>query len=85
MGVVKTIRGQLKPYHEVFVCEMGAQNVGDIKELCGIAGPRHGIITALGQQHLESFKSQENIIKTKYELAVLCRKTVFCCLTAIMS
>ena len=69
MGVVKTIRGQLKPYHEVFVCEMGAQNVGDIKELCGIAGPRHGIITALGQQHLESFKSQENIIKTKYELA----------------
>lgn len=69
MGVVKTIRGQLKPYHEVFVCEMGAQNVGDIKELCGIACPRHGIITALGQQHLESFKSQENIIKTKYELA----------------
>ncbi len=69
MGVVKTVRERLKPTHEVFVCEMGAQNVGDIKELCEIAYPRHGIITALGQQHLESFKSQENIIKTKYELA----------------
>jgi len=69
MGVVKTIRERLKPTHEVFVCEMGAQNVGDIKELCDIVHPRHGIITALGQQHLESFKSQENIIKTKYELA----------------
>ncbi len=69
MGVVKTVRERLKPTHEVFVCEMGAQNVGDIKELCEIAYPRHGIITALGQQHLESFKTQENIIKTKYELA----------------
>lgn len=69
MGVVRTVRERLKPTHEVFVCEMGAQNVGDIKELCEIAYPKHGIITALGQQHLESFKTQENIIKTKYELA----------------
>lgn len=69
MGIVKTIRERLKASHEIFVCEMGAQNVGDIKELCEIAYPKHGIITALGQQHLESFKTQENIIKTKYELA----------------
>ena len=27
MGVVKTIRGSLKGYHEIFVCEMGAKKV----------------------------------------------------------
>ena len=69
MGVVKTVRGELRPYHKVFLCEMGAKWVGDIKELCDIVHPKHGIITALGDQHLESFGSVENIIKTKYELA----------------
>ena len=37
--------------------------------LCDIVHPKHGIITALGAQHLESFKTQANIIKTKYELS----------------
>lgn len=69
MGVVKTVRGGLKSYHKIFLCEMGAKWVGDIKELCDIVHPDHGIITALGDQHLESFGSVENIIKTKYELA----------------
>ena len=69
MGVVKTVRGGLKAIHKIFLCEMGAKWVGDIKELCDIVHPQHGIITALGDQHLESFGSVENIIKTKYELA----------------
>jgi UDP-N-acetylmuramoyl-tripeptide--D-alanyl-D-alanine ligase len=69
LGVVKTVRTQLKPIHEVFVCEMGARNAGDIREICDIVRPRHGVITAIGPQHLESFKSMENIVKTKFELA----------------
>lgn len=69
MGVVKTIRMQLKPTHEYFVCEMGARRVGEIKELCGIANPHDGIITSVGPQHLETFKSIENVVKTKFELA----------------
>ncbi len=69
MGIVITIRKSLKAIHKIFLCEMGAKWVGDIKELCDIVHPKHGIITALGEQHLESFGSKENIIKTKYELA----------------
>ena len=69
MGVVRTIREQLKPSHEVFVCEMGARHVGDIKEICDIVHPSHGIITSIGPQHLETFFSMENIRKTKFELA----------------
>ena len=69
MGVVKTIRENLKPIHQIFICEMGATNIGDIKEICDIVKPKIGIITSIGPQHLESFKTIDNIIKTKLELA----------------
>lgn len=68
MGVVKTIRENLKSTHQIFICEMGATNVGDIKEICDIVRPKIGIITAIGPQHLETFKTIDNIIETKFEL-----------------
>ncbi|GHV29174.1 Mur ligase [Synergistales bacterium] len=69
LGVVKTIREDLKPFHEIFVCEMGARSRGDIKEICGIVKPKYGVITSIGPQHLETFGSMENIALTKFELA----------------
>lgn len=69
LGVVKTVRTSLRATHDIFVCEMGAKNVGDIKEICDIVSPRHGVITSVGPQHLESFKSLDNVKKTKFELA----------------
>lgn len=69
MGVVKTIRGSLKATDEIFICEMGAKWVGDIKELCDIVHPQHGIITSIGPQHLESFKTLDAVKNTKFELA----------------
>ncbi len=69
LGVVRTIRGSLRATHEVFLCEMGAKNVGDIKEICDLVHPDCGIITSVGPMHLESFKSMENVTKTKFELA----------------
>lgn len=68
MGVVKTIRENLKSSHEIFICEMGAKNIGDIKELCDIIHPDFGLIASVGYQHLESFKSIENVTNTKFEL-----------------
>ena len=69
MGVVMTIRKSLTPLTEIFVCEMGAKRVGEIKEICDIVNPDHGIITSVGPQHLETFKSLDNVKKTKFELA----------------
>lgn len=69
LGVVKTIRKELRATHDIFLCEMGAKNVGDIKEICDIVKPNHGIITSVGPMHLESFKTLDNIKKTKFELA----------------
>ncbi|SDB64865.1 UDP-N-acetylmuramoyl-tripeptide--D-alanyl-D-alanine ligase [Butyrivibrio sp. INlla16] len=68
MGVVRTIREQLTPMHEIFICEMGARHVHDIKEITDIVHPDDGILTSIGPQHLETFHSIENIIDTKYEL-----------------
>ena len=68
MGIVRTIREQMKPLHEIFVCEMGARHVHDIKEITDFVHPDDGILTAIGEQHLETFHSLENIIATKYEL-----------------
>lgn len=68
MGITRTVREQLRPIHEIFIAEMGAKQVGDIKELCDLAQPQYGILTSIGPQHLESFKSLQNVQKTKYEL-----------------
>ena len=68
MGVIRTIREYLKPYNEVFICEMGAKQPGDIKEICDLVHPSVGIVTAVGEQHLESFKTIENVQRTKFEL-----------------
>ncbi|MDR0293212.1 MAG: UDP-N-acetylmuramoyl-tripeptide--D-alanyl-D-alanine ligase [Oscillospiraceae bacterium] len=68
MGVVRAIREKLEPSHTVFVCEMGARHTGDVKEICGIVHPRHGVLTAVGPQHLETFRTLENIVRTKFEL-----------------
>jgi UDP-N-acetylmuramoyl-tripeptide--D-alanyl-D-alanine ligase len=69
LGVVRTLRENLRPWHEVFVCEMGARNVGDIREICELVKPVHGVITSIGPQHLESFGSMENVVRAKFELA----------------
>ena len=74
MGVVRTIREILQPQTQIFICEMGAKNVGDIKKICDIVHPDYGIITSVGAQHLETFKSVDNIFKTKFELANAVKK-----------
>lgn len=69
MGVVRTIRERMRPSHQVFIAEMGAKSNGDIKEICDLVSPKYGIITSVGEQHLETFKTIDNIIATKFELA----------------
>jgi UDP-N-acetylmuramoyl-tripeptide--D-alanyl-D-alanine ligase len=69
MGITKTIRGELRATHEVFIAEMGGRHRGDIREDCDLVNPTIGIITAIGEQHLESFGSLDTIIATTMELA----------------
>lgn len=68
MGICKVINNFLPDDAQVFIAEMGARYVGDIAELTKIVEPNYGLITAIGNQHLETFVSIENIMDTKYEL-----------------
>lgn len=68
LGVVRTVREHLKPHHEVFIVEMGAKQSGDIKEICDLVCPTMGIVTSVGEMHLETFGSVENVARTKFEL-----------------
>jgi len=68
MGLTRTIREHLKPTHQILIAEMGAKEVGDIRELCEFVHPTYGVITSIGPAHLDTFKSFENIVSTKGEL-----------------
>lgn len=68
MGISRVVNDQLKPEHQVFIAEMGATHVGDIKELVGLVRPKYGILTSIGPRHMDTFGSMENIASTKFEL-----------------
>lgn len=67
-GLMITINNHLDKFDEVFIAEMGAYKRGEIQTLCDMVHPQYGILTKIGTAHLESFGSQENIQKTKFEL-----------------
>ena len=64
MGLSKCINEEYNG-EEIFIAEMGARRVGDIKYLKKIFKPQYAIVTGIGNQHLETFKSKENIISEK--------------------
>ena len=64
MGISKTVNG-LDATYDVFVAEFGARRVGDIKELMKIVKPTYTILTGINSQHLETFRTQDNIIREK--------------------
>lgn len=59
---------------EMMIIEMGASHVGAIRTLCLIAKPDYGIITNIGNAHIEGFGSVDGIIKAKTELYEHLRK-----------
>ena len=59
---------QLKEKDEVVVLEMGMSGFGEIDLLSSIAKPDIGVITNIGDSHLEFLKTRENVFKAKTEL-----------------
>ncbi len=53
---------------EFGIVEMGANHPGEIAALCKIADPDYGLITNIGEGHIEGFGTKENIIETKSAL-----------------
>lgn len=69
LGLTRHIRQRLQPAHRYFIAEMGAYGRGSIKRLAEFVKPEIGIITAVGEAHLERFGSVAETAKAKAELA----------------
>lgn len=67
-GLIITINNHLNKFNDILIAEMGAYKMGEIKQLCDLVHPKYGILTKIGAAHLETFGSQENIQKGKFEL-----------------
>ena len=59
---------RLDSSHQVGVVEMGMDKFGEIDYLGGIVKPEVGVITNIGDAHIERLGSRENIFKAKCEL-----------------
>ncbi len=59
---------RLEARHQIAVLEMGMRGPGEIATLAALAKPCLGVITNIGEAHLELLGSRENISKAKGEL-----------------
>jgi UDP-N-acetylmuramoyl-tripeptide--D-alanyl-D-alanine ligase len=67
LGVPLTVL-EAGPRTEVLVVEMGMRGEGEIRALCEVAKPTLGVVTNIGQTHIELLGSQDAIVRAKGEL-----------------
>jgi len=68
MGLAKFINQTDFCGADYVIFEMGARRRGDVAKLCRLVNPTVGVLTGITAQHLQSFKSIDNVIATKCEL-----------------
>lgn len=67
IGVPLTLLA-MPPDTQIAVVELGANHLGENRLLCEIAMPTHGLVTNIGQDHLEGFGGIEGVKKANAEL-----------------
>jgi len=68
VGVSKLMLRASNDEHDVLVVEMGARHFGDVAALVEVARPHLGILTNIGEAHLEIMGSRERLEETKWAL-----------------
>ncbi len=68
-GIAQQVLTDLNDQYDFYVVEMGAYRAGEIASICRIVAPTFGVLTALGNQHLELFGSPQRLRDAKFELA----------------
>ena len=67
-GIVKDVNDDLPLNTQVYIAEAGARQKGDIEEIAMFLQGQYAIIGSVGEQHIEYFKTLDNIIYTKMEI-----------------
>ncbi|MCQ2362412.1 MAG: UDP-N-acetylmuramoyl-tripeptide--D-alanyl-D-alanine ligase [Acidaminococcaceae bacterium] len=67
IGIAKTLF-DIRDDTEIAVVEIGMRGLGQIADLCNIVYPESGVVSNVGETHIEILGSKENIAKAKGEL-----------------
>ena len=67
-GIVADVNNNLREDVEVYVCEAGAREAGDILEITTFLEPQTVVVGRVGEAHIEYFKTPNNVIRTKLEI-----------------
>jgi len=67
-GIMGDVNNNLKTDTEIYVCEAGARESGDIYDITTFIEPQVAVVGKVGEAHIEYFKTLENIIATKLEI-----------------
>ncbi len=68
VGLVLDVNRDLPKDTQIYIAEAGARVKGDIKTIANFLEPQIAVIGSVGEQHIEYFKTLENIKNTKKEL-----------------
>jgi UDP-N-acetylmuramoyl-tripeptide--D-alanyl-D-alanine ligase len=78
LGIAKTVTDENFKNNQIFIAEMGARHLGDVEELCELVKPNYALFTGVCAQHIETFGSEENVLKGKSEIFKSDVKLVVC-------
>lgn len=67
-GIIRDVNESLPENTQVYICEAGAREVGDIYAIAQLLHPQIVVVGKVGPQHLEYFKTLERIQRTKLEI-----------------
>jgi UDP-N-acetylmuramoyl-tripeptide--D-alanyl-D-alanine ligase len=67
-GIIRDVNESLPADTQVYVCEAGAREIGDIYAIAQLLHPQIVVVGKVGPQHLEYFKTLERIQRTKLEI-----------------
>ncbi|MCR4942372.1 MAG: UDP-N-acetylmuramoyl-tripeptide--D-alanyl-D-alanine ligase [Campylobacter sp.] len=67
IGLIKDVNENLQNQTQIYIAEAGARVKGDINEIASFLNPHIVVVGEIGAQHIEYFKSLENIRATKLE------------------
>lgn len=67
-GIVLDVNRDIPLDTQVYIAEAGAREKGDIEEISMFLEPEVCVIGSVGEQHIEYFKTLDNIIHTKMEI-----------------
>jgi len=67
-GIVLDVNKDLPSNTQIYIAEAGARSKGDIEEITLFLEPQYPVIGSVGEQHIEYFKTLDNIIHTKMEI-----------------